>query len=426
MKIGFYIDNKNLSNLDISFLENGNPGIGGSEYMIISLINQLSKKHKIVLFSHKKIIIKNTSNVIFTEIKNIFIHADKYSVDFLIIKYIRDISIFEHRFNPKNINFILWAHNIIPNYQLSILSKNNNLSALVCVSKEQQDLFRDNSIFYKSTYIFNGIHNSQIESDLPFYNDRNNEVTYIGSLVPEKGFHVLAKAWPKVLKRVPDAKLNVIGSGRLYNKTSKLGSYKIADENYEKLFMPYLIDNRGEIIDSVKFWGILGKEKNNILKQTKVGIPNPSGFTETFCLSAVEMQLLGCHVITKKYVGLLDTVLSPSKLLSNTNRNLHNEIINALISKNEYNISLIQKHLLNKFSFKIIIKEWENLFKKIQSNEHINDDFNFKNGSYNLKWLRELNRIVKKLIPFGQKLPEIDFYLLIIGKFFKIKNLIKY
>ena len=428
MKIGFYIDNNFLKKIDMSMLEYGNPGIGGSEYMILSLVHELSKKNQfeITLFSKEPLDLTNINNVLIEDLKNIFIQSNECEIDLLVLKYIQNISFLDIKFNTKKINFVLWAHNIIPNYQLAILSKNQNLKALVCVSKEQQDLFRDNKIFYKSTYIYNGIYEKQIENDLLKYNDRDNEVTYIGSIVAEKGFHILAKAWPKVLKKVPNAKLNVIGTGKLYNKNSKLGQYKIAEENYEKSFMPFLTKDNGDILDSVKFWGILGKEKKNILKKTKVGVPNPSGLTETFCLSAVEMQLNGCLVISKKYVGLLETVLQPSKLLYNTDRKLHLEIIEALNTKKEINISEVQKQLLNKFSFEIIIQKWIDLFEKIESKEMVNNDFQIKNLFYNFKWLREFNRIIKKNIPFCKNLPELDTYLHLISKYLKVRDLIKY
>lgn len=65
------------------------------------------------------------------------------------------------------------------------------------------------------------------------------------------------------------------------------------------IFMPHLLDEKGNILQSVTFWGKLGNEKYEILKRTKVGIANPGGY-ETFCISAVEMQLYGAKVVSCK------------------------------------------------------------------------------------------------------------------------------
>lgn len=43
MKVGFYLENKNTRNIDYSNPENGNPGIGGSEYMIWTISYYLKK-----------------------------------------------------------------------------------------------------------------------------------------------------------------------------------------------------------------------------------------------------------------------------------------------------------------------------------------------------------------------------------------------
>lgn len=39
------------------------------------------------------------------------------------------------------------------------------------------------------------------------FEKRNLNVAYVGSLVPAKGFDLLASAWPAVLAKVPDAQL---------------------------------------------------------------------------------------------------------------------------------------------------------------------------------------------------------------------------
>ena len=57
-----------------------------------------------------------------------------------------------------------------------------------------------------------------------------------------------------------------------------------------------------------KVLGVLGEQKNEILLHTKVCIPNPSGVSEIFCISAIEVQFCGSIIKTIKYGGFVDTV----------------------------------------------------------------------------------------------------------------------
>ena len=54
---------------------------------------------------------------------------------------------------------------------------------------------------------------------------------------------------------------------------------------------------------SVHFCGNMGIEKLEIYNRTTVGVVNPSARTETFGLSAVEMEACGIPVVTKSGNG---------------------------------------------------------------------------------------------------------------------------
>lgn len=94
-------------------------------------------------------------------------------------------------------------------------------------------------------------------------------MTYVGGLYPAKGVHYLTQAWPEVLSEFPDAKLNIIGSGKLYSRDFNLGTFGIAESSFEKQLLEPLLDENGDIIPSVRFWGVLGPEKKQILQIRK-------------------------------------------------------------------------------------------------------------------------------------------------------------
>jgi glycosyltransferase involved in cell wall biosynthesis len=230
----------------------------------------------------------------------------------------------------------------------------------------------------------------------------------MGSIVEYKGFHLLAKAWKKVLEKMPDAHLNVIGTGALYDNTVKLGKWGLAEESYENSFMPYLTDNNGDILPSVTFWGKLGATKYEILKCTKVGVPNPSGVSETFCKTAIEFQSMGALVTTIKYVGFLDTVYSSGLLYSDIN--LLADSIVALLSKKENDYENCMNFIEQNFSYEKVCEKWIQLFDDLKHKRAVKVSAQLKNRDYNQKWLTELNRKIKLIIPFGKYLPTMMFY----------------
>lgn len=411
MKIAFYLENKNLSNIDCSNLENGNPGIGGTEYIIQATIYYLTKlapQYHIVLGAQ---CIDNIPSIpYYRKTESISELIKEENPDYIIFKYepylYKEAVICAKEYNTK---LIPWAHNFIKRSELTELANNPQVSRIICVSKEQLNTYRDHKAFLKSVYIYNGMPVKYLKTQLPSippYKDRPYEVTYIGSIVSFKGFHILAKAWKDVLKVFPQAKLNVIGSGKLYDRTSKLGHYGIAEEEYEKQFMPALTDNKGKIIPSVHFWGVLGIEKNEILKRTRVGVPNPSGVSETFCITALEMQAMGALVTTINYGGLKNTVFYTG-ILYNTPKELADSII-MLLRRKENQIQEFYKFMEENFSFERITKDW------IDFINHLNDSsvpFLPNENSDCISKLKELNRRIKKNLPFGYTiLPTIDFY----------------
>lgn len=412
MKIAFYLDNKNIRNIDMTMPEQGNPGIGGTEYIIHAIIYYLAqKKNKTFQLILGATFIDNISPIIHS-IKCNSISDLMYKVkpDFVVFKYepylYKEASMCAKECNTK---LIPWAHNFIKRSELTVLANNPLVTRIICVSKEQLNMYRDHKAFLKSVYIYNGMPVKYLKTELPSipsYSDRPYEVTYIGSIVPYKGFHILAEAWKDVLKVFPQAKLNVIGSGKLYDRNSKLGHYGIAEEEYEKQFMPALTDNEGKIIPSVHFWGVLGIEKNEILKRTRVGVPNPSGVSETFCITALEMQAMGALITTINYGGLKNTVFHTG-ILYNTPKELANSII-TLFRRKENQIQEFYKFMEENFSFERITKVW------ISFLNHLNDSsvpFLPNENSDCISKLKELNRRIKNNLPFGYAiLPTIDFY----------------
>ena len=369
--IAFYLPNKGYNNVDIKGFVNSNPGIGGTEYAILLIVDYLVKKSTILncyLFVDSYI---EQLPEINDKIRQIEISsysegakaAIANNVSYLVVPYgYFDEGDFWESIGGQ-FKVIMHCHCFLPLKKLNEYSKNPNIVRIITVGREQLDLYRDHSAFAKSDYIYNPIPEEQILTARANFN-KNREpysVTYMGSLTPAKSFDVLAKAWCQVIREVPGAKLNVIGGGNLYNRKRTLGKWGLAEEKYESSFMRYLLDEEGKIIPSVRFFGVLGNEKNDILNKTWVGVPNPTGATETFGLVAVEMQMGGCLIATQRCPGFIDTVVSKQSILYNDPEELAESIVKLFnINNTTHNDALSE--IDKKFNINVIGEEWLKLF----------------------------------------------------------------
>lgn len=432
MKIAFFIDNNPISSVDLSRISEGNPGIGGTEFIIVALSYFLSQQ------KHSNIQITLYANGPLDKLPAGLYAKQVQSFDDAIKSALydgNDILVINHcsytfkldtlkSLEETNAKVVVWIHNFL---ESKIISFYNNLSCvkrIVYVGRELYDAYRDHDAFEKSDFIYNGFNFEKAVNAAKFNRgSRTNEVTYIGSLVYGKGFDVLARVWPKVVKEVPDAHLNVIGGGQLYNRNLKMGKYGIADDAYEKSFIKYLLDTNGGILPSVTFHGILGVEKEEILNKTKVGVPNPSGASETFGYTAVEMQAFGAMVTTKLCPGYIDTVCD-LKNLYKKEKHLGQEIIKLLKTNNlNKNQDTILDCLQQKFSFEVVCHKWIELFRAVYKNEKMQPYTEIPNIKYNNKRLREINRRLRKNLPLGKYLPPVEIFETIITKIrFHLRN----
>lgn len=422
--IAFYLHNGLIKDIDCTSILEGNPGIGGTEYLFYLItyglqVSSNSNLHVTLLTSHECILPKDANYQKVLNINGAFEYCINNNIEILVVNYdIKNLKPNIFKKVDKRLKIIIWTHNVISQDLLTVIAKTSSIKKIVNVGREQLDLYRDHLAFKKSTYIYNSLpikdKKFYLKNSIPF-SKRDKEVTYLGCIVPIKGFHILAKAWPIILKSVPEAHLNVIGTGNVYGNINKLGKYGIAEENYEKQFMPYLTNGNGEILPSVTFYGNLGNEKNKILAKTKIGVPNPSGLSETFCLSAVEMELYGCKIVTKRHIGFIDTVPKQCGTLYNNEQELANIIINEL-NEDSHDYDSCYQYIYDNFRIEKILADWEDLLLNINN---LSPTTPIVNKDYNYKRIREINRKIKSCIPFGYLLPTIDTYIKLCNTFLR-------
>lgn len=362
--IAFFLNQPNIKEKDLSDLMTKSYRLGGSEYEFL-LVSYFIEQRNNGIQSH---LLSNYNGKVphqrFFHVNNLE-EACEFCVKNSIKKLVVDIKQFKEdtlKRYSKKIEFLIWAHNIIGDYYLNKCLTYSCVQKIICVSQSQMLSYQSHPAFMKSCYIYNIIpfkekdfYKSKITS-----RDQHN-VVYMGCIRPDKGFHVIAKAWPQVLRSVPNAQLYVIGNGQLYGKNITLGKHGIATQEYEDVFLPFLTDNKGDILPSVHFMGLLGDEKYEIMGKCKVGIPNPTNSTETFCISGVEMELMGCSVTTLKLPVYEETQMN-KKYLFEDEKQISDFIIKRLNDESDKFEDLFH-FVTNKFNTEKSISQWEKLIK---------------------------------------------------------------
>lgn len=431
MRVCFYLNNKYNVGIDYSIPEKGNPGIGGTQYMVWTISYYLNKLYKdievIVLANRIESLPKSIKCYECSDLKDSIRIAKQLNSDIFIFENVseqtyKDKKSIYNLIDELELNSIMWAHVYSGIDSLRYAADCKYLKRYICVSKEQYDRIMDHDISKKTTYIYNALDFSIYDKYTNLNNNKENIICYMGAIDPVKGFHKLTDIWPKIEKQVPNVKLHVIGGGNLYSSKKKLGDYGIAEELYEKRIMKNLTKEDGSIKDNVKFFGVLNnEEKFKVMSQAKIGIANPSGIGETFCIVAIEFEALGVPVITAKKNGLLDTVSNRNTgLLSNNKQKMIKDIdylmkdnINIMMSKNAI------KFVREKFDIYEICKKWKGIFDSIYLNKPNNNEHEkISNILYDLKFLKVINKNIKKIKLFKKNLSILEYRV-------KIANLLK-
>ena len=414
MKIGFYYTNNLLSRIDCTQLLKGNPGVSGTAYMFALISTQLAIREngiEVTFFAPHNV--NSSPRMRVVQVKDVveaYREAEASGIEYLVVKNNDANLLLDASSNPTpQTRIVVWCHNFLNHQELNRYGRSPLVARIINVGREQMDVYRDHAAFCKSDYIYNTVQiDHQYTDGLSPVNKRDDVVTYMGCVIPSKGLHVLAEAWPEVLRQKPNAQLYVIGTGALYDNNATLGQWGLAAPRYERYIMKYLSCD-GQLLPGVHLMGIMGNEKYEILRQTKVGVPNPTGNTETFCVSAVEMQMLGIRIASKRCAGYLDTVRNG--VLVNDEHRLADEIIRQLDAADSHDDSMA--YFNQHFAPQTIIGEWEKLFlKTIEKNEYLHPILPLSNPDFEWKATKEKLRRLKQRFPLlNRLLPTVDTFI---------------
>ena len=138
MKIAFFVPNANIYSIDFTKVEDGNPGVGGSEYSAILVACILCKRghDNIIVLCEKesnfpdKLKWKASGNLV----KSIQ-YAKKHDIDYLVVDGKLLTKEIVCRFST--IRFIAWANTFIPQCMYEFYTLRQNVVKIINVGKEQ-------------------------------------------------------------------------------------------------------------------------------------------------------------------------------------------------------------------------------------------------------------------------------------------------
>ncbi len=403
MKIGIEICDKMYHDKDFSRPEKGNPGIGGIGYQMLllgySLAECYEEKYEIIYFHYDRSnrYPENIGEIVCNDYEDALKRAYQSGVDYFISNCNKTDSWYT-LLRKLDLKVLLRAGCYLDKREVDNVMKAKQIVRVIVVSSEEYDYYMDHDILERMICVENSM--SYIGVEKRNASAVNSHcVTYIGSLVPQKGFLRLAKIWPKILKKIPDARLQVIGSGKLYGSDNKLGEYGIAEDKFEKMFMKYLTDEQGRIMPQVTFAGLIeGGGKNVLLKNTSVGIVNPIAKTECCCTSSIDFASCDIPVVTCGKYGLPSTVIDgKTGLTFQTDFGFYRKLV-KLLTDAELNKKLgtgAGKFALY-FDRYHMVKIWNERLTELQEGKPCperrpNGNF-FNNG----KWLKVINAFLRK------------------------------
>ena len=393
-KVVFLLDDSKIHSADFTEPGLGNPAVGGTEFNFVSLAYELATRG----IARVTLLHRNRTNVYPKSLSVVTINEYPGGLRELLNRLgpIGCVVVRGHDSLPSagilnsildGIPVIAWTHNHLRSSTLSNFAACEKIKRVVYVGREQCALAAGAPCYYKSTYIPNGLYVPP-----PSKVGKQPRAVYVGHLVPEKGFHRLARLWPRIRRACPTAELDVIGSSKAYRPDERLGSLGVASHSYESLILRYLRNDPAKY--GITFHGLMGTEKYGVMSRAMVGLPNPTGFTE--CCPASVLEMSGCEatVVAMRQWGMCDTVLDQvSGFLCRDDEEYVDRVVSLFANPSmaESMGAAGHRFVRESFSYEVVCEQWKRLFNEVFSSTAPSYSISALTGRYPLRRLRAAN-----------------------------------
>ena len=364
IKLAFYLDNQCIASRGgLPDPMDGNPGIGGAEYATLAAVRVLSQESKIVepllfLTAEQQVDGIQDKTFLVNDFKEALSLAATHDVASLVFRpgFLKtdEWELAEQSSTP----LIAWCHNLGCKEQY-LYEKLPSIKRWIFLSGAQQDYFRHSRLFGMSEVVpyYVGVPKKASLTKPDQFYAKASDIVYIGAITPFKSFDRLATAWPKIAEKNPNCRLRVFGGSDLYQ-----GGGSATLTPYEKHCRHILAE--GGFSERVSFEGSKGLERYEQIDSIAVGVVNPSGNDETFCLSAAELSACGIPVVAPRRHVFIQTVQDrKTGLLCDRSYDLAsacNDLLNDFELRRQLGRNG-QEHIQKSYSSVIVASRWEGI-----------------------------------------------------------------
>jgi len=389
MRLAFFLDNRSISSLgSLPDPALGNPGIGGTEYAFLAVVRALQEGAvQPLLFLTASQAVGDLDTIVVEDLASAIIRAEASQVEALVFRPLALRPADWRALSSTTMPMVAWLHNLGCAEQARFESLPN--LRWVLVSGAQLDFFRHSRLSQRATVIANPVAVTRDDLEPRSWAEAQSalDLAYVGALTPFKGFDRLALSWASIARRCPDSRLRVFGGTDLYGPKAVLG----VSSTYEQYCRDLL--RRSGFADRVVFEGRCGLERYSAYHGIAVGVVNPSGRDETFCLSAAEFSACGIPVVTARRHALVQTVLhGQTGLLARSDRELADHCV-ALIQNPQWAWQLGlagHKHVHRRFNPDQVRADWLALVAAIRSQQRLPLTPVSTPLNHEHRWLRQL------------------------------------
>lgn len=260
--------------------------LGGSEKAVIYLTRQLPKDYTIYVCGDQED--EDVDNIKYRHQSKLQELLDRTIFRTVIVS--RYVCFFQDYHNIKCHQLVLSLHDthLINHKNLRMEDYNESIDIVICLTEwHKSEISRHNEMLKdKITLINNGIIIPEETKTI-----RKKPNTFIWSSCANRGLDILLDVWPSILKKLPDATLNIC-------------SYETFPKNDEEKRMEAIINR----FDSINHLGKINSSELCSLEQETEYWLYTTTWPETSCISAMEMLLNEVICIYYPVAALVNTL----------------------------------------------------------------------------------------------------------------------
>lgn len=208
--------------------------------------------------------------------------------------------------------------------------------------------------------------------------DKSDKYNFIYSSSPDRGLETLLSLWPLIKQHYPEAKLNIFYGWEMFDRIIQM--YKGRGQT------SHLEEQKNRCLTQI---ANLGGEEGGIIQHGRVDQKtlakemakcsiwtHPTDFMETFCITALEMQMSGVIPLTSALAALNETINPDVPKINGWPKNTSYQkeflkILSAMLAQEEWQQSIREanREYASVFSWENVYGLWNDLIKEVETGE---------------------------------------------------------